>query len=206
MQLADYAELLKKKKFQKEKVPPPRDQRCWTPPTTPCVLEVGCGQGLHPILFAKENPKNHIVACERTVEKFKKFHGRVTSHGLTNISAVHEDALSWLVFHHKKVHHCFEKIFFLYPNPYPKENQRKKRFFAMPAFSFYLECLKPGGEIILRTNEAFYFEEARTLAQSVWSLKEMSCGEVVTNKGITHFERKYLERGETCYEGVWKKS
>lgn len=206
MHKEDYAELLKAKTFLKEKIPAPRNQEPWHPPQTDCVLEVGSGQGLHPILFAKENSDTHIVACERTVEKFKRFESRLNSHKLSNITAIHEDALSWLVFHEEKVKNYFKKIFFLYPNPYPKSTHRKKRFFSMPAFSFYLDCLDPQGEIILRTNESEYFEETCYYAKEVWKLNCLYKGEIREPKGITHFERKYIERGEVCFEGVWKKS
>jgi tRNA G46 methylase TrmB len=205
MEKEDYAELLLKKPFQKEKTPPPRDKSTWAAPKGPLVLEVGCGQGLHPILFAKDNPATHIVACERTVDKFKKFQSRLHSHNLSNITAIHEDALAWLVHNEENTTERFEKIFFLYPNPYPKSTHRKKRFFSMPSFCAYLRALKVGGEIFLRTNEKFYVEEALFFSKFVWNLKLVYNGEVREPTGITHFERKYLKRGEKCFEVVWKK-
>ena len=76
----------------------------------------------------------------------------------------------------------------------------------MPAFSFYLKCLKHGGEVILRTNEEFYVEEARYFSKVVWSLGEIYSGNIQEPRGVTHFERKYLKRNEPCFEVIWRKN
>ncbi len=216
MKLLKYIEALKNKidKAQHEIKDAPlpqqrlRDQTPFPSKQAPLYLEVGCGVGLHPILFAKKRPQAHLIACERTSDKFHKFKKRLENHQLENITAIHEDGMRWLTHWAKESKLTFEKIFFLYPNPYPKNNQRNKRFFAMPLFKNYLHTLKLGGEIEMRTNQLFYLEEAKILATEVWNLECQYCGPLreESEKGITHFERKYLKREETCYELILKKT
>lgn len=211
MNLEDYAKRLK------EKI-----QNIQAPSTLPKVqaplpdfglypewaLEIGCGVGLHPILYSKANPKTGLIALERTVEKFSKFQRRQESHQLKNLWPVHADGLKWLSFHHQKLKGRFETIYLLYPNPYPKNTQRNKRFLGMAEFIFALDSLKDRGKIVMRSNERTYLDEARYLADTVWQLECIEDKKVQLRdeeKGITHFERKYLERGLSCYEVIWVK-
>ena len=213
MDLDKYADKLKSKvndrNFDGSLMPKPVDKTQWPLEISKTYLEIGCGAGLHPILFSKENPNIRLIAFERTKEKFEKFKRRVETHKFTNIIPIHEDALHWLYPHKEKAFAYFDKIFLLYPNPYPKITQRNKRFLAAPSFQFLLSTLKPEGEIELRSNESFYIQEAIFLAQEVWDL------EVIENslvrdlrealQGVTHFERKYLKENENCRRVIFKR-
>lgn len=68
----------------------------------------------------------------------------------------------------------------------------------MPFMHHLLACLKVGGEIIIASNEKFYIEEVEEYAKNCWSLnlKEKKTISI----GRTHFEKKYIERGENCVE------
>lgn len=212
MNIIEYAERLKKKDFNRDKYPHPRDGVQITIPKElkNLDLEIGCGAGLHPILYGKKFPSRHLVACERTLEKFQLFEGRLKRHELKNITPLHTDALTWLNSYLPKNELekdlLFNKIFILYPNPYPKQTQRNKRLFAMPAFSLVLKALQSKGKIILRTNEESYLQEAIFLAKKVWDLRPSKASLIEEENGVTHFERKYLSRGEKCWEVTFKKN
>jgi tRNA G46 methylase TrmB len=139
------------------------------------------------------------VAFERTKEKFEKFAARIANHDpLLNLTAIHGDALAW-------IKHAFQpatvdRYFILYPNPYPKESQKNLRFPFMPAFRLIRDTMKPGGQLTLATNSEAYAREAADGFVKEWNL------ELVEKKILpvdfpprTHFEKKYLLRGETCW-------
>lgn len=74
----------------------------------------------------------------------------------------------------------------------------------MPFMAKVIETLVPGGKIHLRTNEEFYKEEAKHYLSDCWNLNLLE--EETVQEGLTHFERKYLERGQSCYKLVFQKN
>ncbi|MAF76927.1 MAG: hypothetical protein CME60_02110 [Halobacteriovoraceae bacterium] len=211
MDINKYAQNLKEKvthgKFDGSRLPSPKDQtghEALLQTNLPLYLEIGCGAGLHPVLFAKNNMNSHLLAFERTKEKFEKFLRRVTSHQLKNVTPIYEDALNWLYPKREIFQHQFSGLFLLYPNPYPKNSQRNKRFLASSSFQFLLSLLKAEANIEIRSNELWYLEEAIFLAENVWDLKNEGLIKVreldQIQQGLTHFERKYLKEGQDCWQ------
>ncbi|PJB52359.1 MAG: SAM-dependent methyltransferase, partial [Bdellovibrio sp. CG_4_9_14_3_um_filter_39_7] len=133
-------------------------------------------------------------------EKFKKFERRFEKHQLLNLLPIHANAISWVTTHLNE--ECLDRIFLLYPNPNPKD--RAKRWICMPFMKQLLSCLKKNGQLIFASNEIFYIEEVMEYALHFWKL------ELVKNERVelarTHFEKKYLQRGETCTEIILKKN
>jgi tRNA (guanine-N7-)-methyltransferase len=201
------------REFQTEKVLKPKNAESFRlpsgfPPGTPVDLEIGCGVGWHPIQYAKANPDRFLIAIEHTREKFERFQSRLSRHPeLKNILAVHADAVAWTTYclSPSSISRCF----ILYPNPNPKAPS--KRWFRMPFMSQLLGCLKAGGEITLATNIRDYFEEALAFGAKEWKLRVAEQKEIRELKPLpqikprTHFEKKYLERGETCLNVVFRK-
>ncbi len=170
----------------------------------PLDLEIGCGVGWHPIRYANANPNRRLVAIEQTRDKFNRFTSRLERHPeLTNLLAIHADAVRWVS--HALQSESIDRCFILYPNPEPKS--RSKRWFCMPFFAKLISTLKLRGTITLATNEEFYWREAEEMAEKTWGLKIVdsrlfSAKDVPDHQARTHFEKKYLARGETCFELV----
>jgi tRNA G46 methylase TrmB len=75
----------------------------------------------------------------------------------------------------------------------------------MPFFGCLLDKLALGGTITLVTNKEAYFSEAKERSLRVWQLRILServLGREDLPSARTHFEKKYLERGEACFEFV----
>lgn len=174
------------------------------PSGNPLDLEIGCGVGWHPIQYASEHPERFLIAIEHTRTRFNSFERRLHTHkDLSNLLAVHSNAIPWITCAIQAA--SVSRIFLLHPNPYPKKSDQNKRWHAMPFADRLIGVLKPGGEIYLATNERFYFEEARDFWISNWGLelieeKTFTIATVPGGKPRTHFEKKYLNRGERCYE------
>jgi tRNA G46 methylase TrmB len=87
--------------------------------------------------------------------------------------------------------------YLLYPNPYPKAAQVRKRWYASPAFP---TLIKLGGLLTVRTNWALYAEEfTRALAVAGCSARRRT---LVNDPPISAFETKYQERGHDLFEVV----
>ena len=183
-------------------------------PDTNLDLEIGCGKGMHAIRYAIQNPNRHLLAIERTKDKFDGFMNRVESHrskGLlaNNLTPVFGDAIPILA-HLVAGNEIFQNIFILYPNPYPKNSQKNKRFHFSPSMALILDKLKPGGKLILSTNLQWYADEAKGQYTSEWNMMvqtdEVIQPEIKSFRPRTHFEKKYLASGEACYNMSFKKN
>ena len=151
------------REFDPRCVPQPRSEVLFPDVAGPIDLEIGCGAGYHPILYAKREPERTLVAIERTQTRFARFEGRLVGHPeLTNIVPVNADAVRWVT--HRVPEQAVERIFLLYPNPYPKKGQANKRWHFMPFMGRLLGALASGGSLALSTNMEFYAEEAEHLS------------------------------------------
>lgn len=182
------------RQFKPEKLFTPRD---FVKPqlTDNCYLEIGAGRGLHAVQFAQTNPDKQLIAIERTKVKFEDFAKRALAEKLDNLTPVHADAIPWVV--HALPPRSLDGVFLLYPNPEPKNAQQ--RWLNMPFFEFLISRLKPEAKVVLATNIEDYFEEAKAQTEQVWQLP-FKAFEVDKSSKRTHFEIKYLARGETCYQ------
>ena len=194
--------------FDPSRVPEPRSKVLFPESDRTVDLEIGCGAGYHPIRYAKEHPERTLIAIERTQTRYARFEGRLAGHPeIENILPVNDDAIPWVT--HRVPAQSLERIFLLYPNPYPKSAQANKRWHFMPFMKHLLVCLKPGGELMMATNRATYAEEAREHMVTTWGLSlrrytVISLADRAGKDALTHFERKYLERGELCHELVFQ--
>lgn len=162
---------------------------------TPLVLEIGAGKGKHALGFALRNPDKHLIAIERTRNKFEAFSKLATLQNSSNLDAIHADAIAWTV--HAIKPNSLAKIFILYPNP--EQHNPNQQWLNMPFFEFLLSRLQVGGEVILVTNIESYMDNAECQATKIWCLPTTRY-RVPLNSQRTHFEVKYLARQEVCWE------
>ncbi|MDE2420134.1 MAG: SAM-dependent methyltransferase [Gammaproteobacteria bacterium] len=180
------------RKFRPEVFKAPRDFVQPIFADQPIVLEIGAGVGLHALSFARENPDFQVFAVERTAEKFQKFHQSFLSERSQNLTPIHADAIPWVV--HALPPACLQQVFILYPNPEPKNPAQ--RWFNMPFMQFLLSRMKPNATLTLASNITEYLDEAEQQLINLWQLP-YQCSAVTTERR-THFEIKYMERGEAC--------
>lgn len=175
------------------------------PIDAPLDIEIGCGTGWHPIRYSIQHPERRVVAFEHTRAKFERFSTRLKHHRqIENLYAVHGEAIRWIT--HALQPETVDRYFLLYPNPEPKAPN--KRWMRSPAMHRILETLKAGGEINMATNEEWYAHEALEWAEKAWKLELVSRRELTLadlSHARTHFEKKYLARGESCFDLRWRK-
>jgi tRNA G46 methylase TrmB len=183
------------REFKAELVPRPRGAALSVslPSDRPLDIEIGCGAGWHPITYARQNPARTLVAIEHTVERLARHEP------LPNLIAVHADAVSWITHHVSS--RSVDRYLILYPNP-------RSNWTGAPFTSRLIETLKPGGRIQLATNLPELAARARRELSSGFGLEleiETAIGADSPGYPRTHFEKKYLLRGERCLELVFAK-
>ena len=186
------------RQFQAQRMHAPRDFQSIS--SEPVCVEIGAGKGKHALLFTQANPDSKLIAIERTREKFLAMQKQHALEGQPNLQTVHADALPWIV--HALYPAQVEQFFILYPNPEP--HNPAQRWLNMPFFEFLLSRLKTGGTITLASNIPEYIDEAEQQVQNLWKLPFVK--EVIRQDSArTHFEIKYLERGELCQQLIISK-
>jgi len=188
--------------FNHLKVPEPKTPVI-LPDSRPIDLEIGCGVGWHAITYGRQYPERTLVAIEHTRSRYQSLARRYKNHGCpTNIVPVHADAVSWIT--HRVPKNSIAKILILYPNPYPKKQHRNLRWHAMPFMGHLLKTLRATGTIEIATNKKDYADEAADYLEKTWQMS-LDQKEELRDPTLarTHFELKYLERGETCYNLVF---
>ena len=184
--------------FQPQKLSAPRDfivPDILINAELPLVLEIGAGKGKHALSFALQYPDKHLIAIERTRNKFDAFAKLAAQQKSSNLIAIHADAIAWIV--HAIAPNSIERIFILYPNP--EQHNPNQQWLNMPFFEFLLSRLQVNGEVILATNIEAYMDNAEQQANEVWCLPNTR-HKVASDSQRTHFEVKYLARGETCWQ------
>lgn len=184
--------------FQQDKIRHPRDfvampESFWQQANL--CLEIGAGKGKHALQFAHANPEMRLIAIERTAEKFAAMQKIAQQANLPNLTVIHADAVAWVT--HAIPAAALRKIFILYPNPEP--HNPNQRWLNMPFFEWLLSRLQPNGELILASNIESYIDEAENMARDIWQLTVTKSPLPVTSQR-THFETKYLARGESCWQ------
>lgn len=158
-------------------------------------LEIGAGRGRHAAAFATAHPNAHLIAIERTKHKFLALQKLAQSEGLANLTCIHADAIPWAVY--ALPPNSLSSVYILYPNPEP--HNKNQRFVNMPFFEFLLSRMKQGAVIYLASNIKDYIDEAKDTLTDIWRLP-FTCTSIDKTSKRTHFEIKYLARGEACFE------
>ena len=116
-------------------------------------LEIGFGGGEHLVWQAKANPSVTVIGCEPFEDGVVKVLGEIERSALSNV-ALHmgdaRDVLRWLP------DASIARAFILFPDPWPKRKQRKRRLVNPQTLDLLARVLVPGAELRFGTDIADY--------------------------------------------------
>jgi tRNA (guanine-N7-)-methyltransferase len=104
-------------------------------------LEIGFGGGEHLTHRALENPDIAFIGVEPFVNGMAKLLVEVEKRGISNIRVFDRDATLLL---RQLPKASLEEVSLLYPDPWPKRRQRKRRFISHESLTLIARALKPG--------------------------------------------------------------
>jgi tRNA (guanine-N7-)-methyltransferase len=120
-------------------------------------LEIGFGGGEHLIAQAAAHPEIGFIGCEPFVEGVAKALAGIEDHQLANVRLWPDDARLLLdAFTPASI----ERAFILFPDPWPKRRQQKRRLVQPEFVSALRRVLAPGGRVRFATDVASYADEA----------------------------------------------
>jgi tRNA (guanine-N7-)-methyltransferase len=105
-------------------------------------LEIGFGGGEHLAHQASLHPDVSFIGAEPFVNGVAKLLALIEEQGLGNIRIYDHDARVLL---EALPDGAFERIYLLYPDPWPKTRQKKRRLVSPETMAHFHRVLKPGG-------------------------------------------------------------
>ena len=118
-------------------------------PTDEVWLEIGFGGGEHLAAQAAANPRTGIIGAEPFVNGVVKLLRAVDEGALRNVRVWDEDATALLA---ALPDSSLARVYLLYPDPWPKRRQRKRRFLSEPNLARLARALKPGAPLRFATD------------------------------------------------------
>lgn len=155
----------------------------------PIVLDSFCGTGMSTAILAAQFPEAWVVGIDQSAHRLAK-HQPTEQRNYHLLRAEAEPFWCCLAEAGIRLH----SHWLLYPNPWPKASQFKKRLHGHGAFP---KLAQLGGALEMRTNWDLFAEEF-ALAADLIGLKG-SIDMVSPAAPMTLFERKYQERGQTLW-------
>jgi tRNA (guanine-N7-)-methyltransferase len=112
-------------------------------------LEIGFGGGEHLVARARENPDVGFIGCEPFVNGVAKLLAAIDQHGLENVRVRAGDALELI---ETAPAASFSRIFLLYPDPWPKRRQNKRRLVSEAMIAELARVARPGAVLRFATD------------------------------------------------------
>ncbi len=127
------------------------------PPVKDVWLEIGFGGGEHLTGQAARQPDIGFIGCEPFIEGMAKALGQIEDNGLTNIRLHMDDVRPVIA---RLAPSSISRVFILFPDPWPKKRQQKRRLIQPDFLDAIAHILKPGGQLRFATDVKSYADEA----------------------------------------------
>jgi len=158
-------------------------------PGRPMVLDSFCGTGHSTRLLASYYPDSTIVGIDKSASRLGR-HADYTGDNYVLLRAQCEEVWAWLTDRRIRL----RAHYLLYPNPWPKAAQLKRRVHGHPAFPLLVRL---GGSLELRCNWRLYAEEFGAALAVAGQRATVSV--IPDDKPLSLFERKYRDSGHTLW-------
>lgn len=120
-------------------------------------LEIGFGGAEHMIAQSVRNPEAGIIGCEPFLEGIAKAIAGIEDTGADNIRVWPDDARPLIA---RLPDRSLDRVFILFPDPWPKRRQQKRRLLQPEFLSGLYPKLKPGSQVRFATDVKSYADEA----------------------------------------------
>ena len=119
----------------------------------PIAAEIGSGYGHFMLQYCEGHPEVNLVGIDYRFKRGFQLAKKIHRSGLINIR--------YLRARGERLHFIFapeevDRIFFFFPDPWPKGRHHKKRLFAPPLLDSAHKVLRPGGRFFVKTDHEGY--------------------------------------------------
>ncbi len=162
----------------------------------PIILDSFCGVGESTANIARQFPEALVFGIDKSKHRLQKHAEHYADSELSNYYLLQADVedfwrlavdAGWQLFRH----------YVLYPNPWPKSAQLKRRVHGSAVFPALLEL---GGALELRSNWHIYVEEFNEALRIAGQAGQAE--PYLPERPITPFERKYQSSGQPLWRCI----
>jgi tRNA (guanine-N7-)-methyltransferase len=118
-------------------------------PSAELWLEIGFGGGEHLAAQALAHPQTGFIGCEPFVNGMAKLLAVIDQEHLDNIRLWDRDATELLP---RLAEASLDRVYLLYPDPWPKRRQRKRRFISDGNLNLLARAMRRGAELRFATD------------------------------------------------------
>lgn len=126
---------------------------CFDQAVENCYLEIGFGNGEHVLHQAMLHPDIGFIAAEAYINGVVKLLRQIKKHKLQNLKVWHGDVQILIK---KTPADSFQKIFILFPDPWPKKKHFKRRLIKPEFLDGITNIIKNNGHIQVATDHDEY--------------------------------------------------
>lgn len=158
-------------------------------------LEIGFGGGEHLAQVAALHPDVTAIGAEAFLNGIAKCLALIEEKQLGNVRIHYGDARNLLM---ALPDRCLERIYLLYPDPWPKERHKKRRFVSPDNLAQFHRLLQSGGQFLFASDIADYVDWTleHVAAQGGFRLSSNSA-RPYENWIRTRYEAKAIREGRT---------
>lgn len=165
-------------------------------------VEIGTGYGHFMMEYTQKNPDINFVGLDHRFKRSFNLARKLDKLEFKNFRYLRArgERLGYL-FEESEV----TKLFYFFPDPWPKKRHNKKRLFQKNFLDEAYKILKPGGELLVKTDHDGYFEwmlnelkdfnnDRFEVTLETWDLRA-DAPEHFLSSFVTKFEKIFLEKG-----------
>lgn len=176
-------------------------------PHAPLWFEIGFGGGEHLVEQASRHPDINFIGCEPYVNGMAKLLAAIDKAKLANLRLYDGDARLVL---EKLPDACIERLFILFPDPWPKVRHHKRRLVSQNGLALFHSKLSPDGLLRLATDHeeygAWMMEQLLASGKFKWTAKTSSDWKVpATDWVVTRYQTKAEADGRSALFLDWVK-
>lgn len=166
----------------------------------PICLELGMGRGEFIINMAKTYPSINFIGLEIDESQMVNAVNKLNSIKLDNLRLINADARDISDFFGKEI----DTIYLTFSEPWPKKEDKRKRFTHESYLRIYDRIFKSDKHIILKTDNKLLFAYSLESLSAYWyTFKRVSLDlhhdENHIDNIMTDFEKKYYEEKRPIY-------
>ncbi len=180
-------------------------RRCFGRPVDAVWLEIGFGGGEHLAAQAAAHPGIGFIGCEPYINGVARLLAEIdaapASRPLDNIRILADDARGLV---ERVPAASLERVFVLFPDPWPKKRHHQRRFLAPAQLDLLARAMAPAAELRVATDHKGYLRWILQHCTGHSSFRWLARGPAdwqsrPADWPQTRYEEKALARGEECF-------